>query len=106
MYKYNVSYEMQYYYNNYSCEVLKLATFFPSGPRWQKWLEHRANYYMPPITTYMFTCMHVGKKFSYLPKVGGFLRALRFPPPIKLTATILPKMLKVALNTNQSNPIL
>ena len=40
---------------------LKLAAIFPSVPRWQKWLEHRANYYMPPTTTYMFTCMHVGK---------------------------------------------
>ena len=64
---------------------LKLAAFFPSGPRWQMWLKHRANYYMPPTTTYMFTCMHVGKYVSYLPKVGGFLRVLRFPPPIKLT---------------------
>ena len=25
---------------------------------------------------------------SYLRQVGGFLRVLRFPPPIKLTATI------------------
>jgi hypothetical protein len=25
---------------------------------------------------------------SHLRRVGGFLRALRFPPPIKLTATI------------------
>ena len=49
------------------------------------WLKHRTNYYMPPTTTYMFTCMHVGKYVSYLPKVGGFLRVLRFPPPIKLT---------------------
>ena len=23
---------------------LKLAAFFPSGPRWQMWLKHRANY--------------------------------------------------------------
>ena len=64
---------------------LKLAAFFPSGPRWQMWLKHRANYYMPPTTTYMFTCMHDGKYVSYLPKVGGFPRVLRFPPPIKLT---------------------
>ena len=63
---------------------LKLTAFFPSGPRWQMWLEHRDNYYMPPTTTFM----HVGKYVRYLPKVGGFLRALRFPPPIKLTATI------------------
>ena len=25
---------------------------------------------------------------SYVPKVGGFLRVLRFPPPVKLTAMI------------------
>jgi hypothetical protein len=31
--------------------------------------------------------------------VGGFLRVLRFPPPIKLTATIAELLLKVALNT-------
>ena len=64
-------------------------------------LEHCANYYMPPTTTYMFSFMHVGKYISYLP-VGVFLRALRFPRAIKLTATIWPKMLKVALNTNPS----
>ena len=81
---------------------LKLAAFFPSGPRWQMWLEHRANYYMPPTTTYLYTCMHVGKYVSDLLKVGGFLKVLRFPPPIKLTATPWPKMLKVAKNTNQS----
>jgi hypothetical protein len=28
------------------------------------------------------------KFVSDLPQVGGFLRVLRFPPPIKLTATI------------------
>ena len=33
-------------------------------------------------------------------------RILRFPPPLKLTATIWPNMLKMALNSNQSNPIL
>ena len=64
---------------------LKLAAFFPLGPRWQVWLEHCANYYMPPTTTYVYTGMHVGKYVSYLPKVGGFLRVLWFPPPIKLT---------------------
>jgi hypothetical protein len=32
---------------------------------------------------------HYGIKFvSDLPQVGGFLRVLRFPPPIKLTAMI------------------
>ena len=39
---------------------------------------------------------------SYLPMVCGFVRVPRFPPPLKPTATIWPKMLKVALNTNQS----
>ena len=37
--------------------------------------------------------------------VGNFLWVLRFPPPIKLTATIWPKYLKVLLNIKQSNPI-
>ena len=32
-------------------------------------------------------------------------RVLWFPPPIKLTAMTWPKMLEVALNPNQSNPI-
>ena len=85
---------------------LKLAAFFPSGPRWQMWLEHCAYYYMPPTTTYV--CIHICmlvKYVSYLPKVGSFLRFPRFPSSIKLTATIWPKMLKVALNINQSNPI-
>ena len=31
---------------------------------------------------------YVIKFFSDLRQVGGFLRVLRFPPPIKLTATI------------------
>jgi hypothetical protein len=29
-----------------------------------------------------------GEVYSDLPQVGGFLRILRFPPPVKLTATI------------------
>ena len=60
---------------------LKLAAFFPSGPRWQIWLKHRANYYMPPTTTYMFTyaCWEVRQLLA---------EGRRFPPgppPIKLT---------------------
>ena len=31
------------------------------------------------------TLQHVRKFDSYLPMVGDFLRALRFPPPIKLS---------------------
>jgi hypothetical protein len=34
------------------------------------------------------TLHHVIKFVSVLRQVGGFLRALRFPPPIKLNATI------------------
>jgi len=35
-----------------------------------------------------------------LRQVGGFLRVLRFPPPLKLTATNIAEiLLKVALNT-------
>jgi hypothetical protein len=47
------------------------------------------------------------KFVSDLRHVGGFLRILRFPPPIKLTATIIDiaeKLLKVALNTIALNP--
>ena len=39
------------------------------------------------------------KFFSYLRQVGGFLWLLRFPPSIKLTATITKILLKVELNT-------
>ena len=38
---------------------LKLAAFLPSGPQWQMWLEHLANYYMPPTIAYMFACWEV-----------------------------------------------
>ena len=34
-----------------------------------------------------------------LRQVGGFLRVLRFPPPMKLTHNITEILLKVALNT-------
>ena len=37
----------------------------------------------------VYTLQHYVKKYvSDLRQVGGFLRVLRFPPPIKLTATI------------------
>ena len=40
------------------------------------------------------------KFVSVLWQVGGFLRILRFPSPIKLTAKIMTEiLLKVALNT-------
>ena len=40
------------------------------------------------------------KFVSDLQQVGGFLLVFRFPPPIKLTATILTEILmKVALST-------
>jgi hypothetical protein len=40
------------------------------------------------------------KFVSVLWQVGGFLRVLRFPSPIKLTAMIMTEiLLKVALNT-------
>jgi hypothetical protein len=45
---------------------------------------------------------YVIKFVSDLRQVGGFMRVLRFPPPIKLTATIYNLaeiLLKVALNT-------
>ena len=43
---------------------------------------------------------YVIKFVSDLRQVGGFPRVLRFPPPIKLTATTIAEiLLKVALNT-------
>ena len=42
---------------------------------------------------------YVIKFVSDLRQVDGFLRVLRFPPPIKLTTTITEILLKVALNT-------
>ena len=36
----------------------------------------------------VYSIHYVIKFVSDLRKVGGFLRELRFPPPIKLTATI------------------
>jgi hypothetical protein len=48
---------------------------------------------------------HVITFVSYLQQVGGFLRVFRFPPPLKLTATITEILLKVTLNTiNQAKP--
>jgi hypothetical protein len=44
------------------------------------------------------------KFVSVLRQVGGFLRVLRFPPPIKLTATEI--LLKVALNTIKQTVII
>jgi hypothetical protein len=50
------------------------------------------------------------KIFSDLLQVGGFLRVLQFPPPIKLTAMIYlvtEILLKVALNTiKQTNNVI
>ena len=43
---------------------------------------------------------YVIKFVSDIRQVGGFLRVLQFPPPIKLTVTIYTEiLLKVALNT-------
>ena len=39
------------------------------------------------------------KFVSDLWQIGGFLRVLRFPPPIKLTDYIAKILLKVAINT-------
>ena len=39
-----------------------------------------------------------------LRQVGGFLRVIRFPPPIKLTLDITDILLKVALNTIKQTP--
>jgi len=41
-----------------------------------------------PITSVLGTTLYMMKFASNMRQVGGFLRVLRFPPPIKLTATI------------------
>jgi hypothetical protein len=44
---------------------------------------------------------YVIKFVSDLPQVGGFIRVLQFPPPIKLTATII--LLKSGVKHHQTN---
>ena len=45
--------------------------------------------YRNPVYDDVYSIQHYVIKFvSDLPQVGGFLRVLRFPPPIKLTAMI------------------
>ena len=42
-----------------------------------------------PVHDEMYLIKHYVMKFvSDLPQIGGLLQVLRFPPPIKLTATI------------------
>ena len=48
----------------------------------------------------VYSIQHYVIKFVYdLWQVGGFLLVFRFPPPIKLTATVTEILWKVALNT-------
>ena len=84
---------------------LKLDAFFPSGSRWQMWLEYHANFTcLQPLHTCIHVCMLGRMSVIYTCRRSTFFfREPRFPPPIKLIATIWPKMLKLALNTNQSN---
>ena len=56
---------------------LKLAAFFPSGPWWQMWLEHHANYYMPPATTYMSAFWEVRQLLA---------KGRRFPPGLPVSS--------------------
>jgi hypothetical protein len=63
-----------------------------------------------PIHGEVYSIQHYVIKFvSYLQQVIDFLRGLRAPPPIKLTApNITEILLKVALNTinlNQTKPV-
>jgi hypothetical protein len=45
-----------------------------------------------PVHGEVYSIQHYVIKFvSVLRQVGGFLQVLRFPPPVKLTATILLK---------------
>ena len=48
--------------------------------------------------------LHVIKLTSCLPMIGGSLRVLRLPPPLKLV-DIAEILLKVALNPQRSNQI-
>jgi hypothetical protein len=59
-----------------------------------------------PVHGEVYSIQHyVIKLVSDLRQVGGFLRVLRFPPPIKLTATILLKYCwKWRLNTITLTP--
>ena len=53
-----------------------------------------------PVHGEVYSIEHYVIKFvSDLRQVGGFIRVLRFPPSIKLTAMIKLKVLKVTLNT-------
>jgi hypothetical protein len=56
---------------------------------------HRYSCGFEPVHGEDYTIQHYVIKFvSDLQQVGGFLRVLRFPPPIKLTATIAEICLK------------
>ena len=73
---------------------------FHQGLCGQLWLKQPANYYMPLTTYCIHVCMLGSTSVSY--RLRHFLCVLRFPLPIKLTATIWLQILKVALSTNQS----
>jgi hypothetical protein len=54
----------------------------------------------------LYSTQHYVIKFisDFLRQIGGFLRVLRFLPPIKLNATKTEILLKVSLNTTTPNP--
>jgi hypothetical protein len=55
----------------------------------QVWKVHILKIITRDILMYLQGVQHYVIKFvSDMRQVGGFLRVLRFPPPIKLTATI------------------
>ena len=58
-----------------------------------------------PVHGEVYSMHHFVIKFvSDLSQVGGFLQVLRFPPPIKLTATIITELLlKGSLNNINLN---
>jgi hypothetical protein len=60
----------------------------PFGPV-TNFLLAQKNFFGPAKGLLSFQALHYVIKFvSDLRQVSGFLRVLRFPPPIKLTATI------------------
>ena len=63
-----------------------------------------------PVHGEVYSIQHYVIKFgSDLRQIGGYLRVLRFPPPIKLTATILQNFVEIGVKhhkPNQTKPIL
>jgi len=80
-------------YANY--HKLVCSTLYTRGPSWSRSCDSCICDYlcnqceMEPLSDKVFSIQHYVIKFvSDLREVRGFLRVLRFPPPIKLSFTI------------------